>query len=255
MTTPQALITCTFPDGTSHAVECPPDAQLAVLAIRHALGSLTSHEADAIQLFSTEGDGRELTNEQEVVPPGAQLHALIRDLQTERKAALRTALANKDHAGCWARMVPCPAKSPYPLIAERGDVVRLTAVNGPYYSFIGLCRRLHDGDSEMKDTPDYYLLHESEFSILWTRNRGNLNGEDMEADWFMYYEEGDEVMEDPEPVRRPAYCQACDGQFPPGQGHVFWYRNAIELDGRRFYSACRACIERHDIDEPAMYTD
>ena len=102
MTTPQALITCTFPDGTSHAVECPPDAQLAVLAIRHALGSLTSHEPDAIQLFSTEGDGRELTNEQEVVPPGAQLHALIRDLQTERKAALRTALANKDHAGCWA---------------------------------------------------------------------------------------------------------------------------------------------------------
>ena len=95
MTTPQAPITCTFPDGVSHAVECPPDAQLAVLAIRHALGSLTSHEADAIQLFSTEGDGRELPNEQEVVPPGAHLHALIRDLQTERKAALHTALANK----------------------------------------------------------------------------------------------------------------------------------------------------------------
>ena len=186
MTTPQAPITCTFPDGVSHAVECPPDAQLAVLAIRHALGPLTSHEAYAIQLFSTEGDGRELTNEQEVVPPGAQLHALIRDLQTERKAALRTALANKDHAGCWARMVPCQAKSPYPLIAKEGDVVRLTAVNGPYYSSIGLCRRLHD-DGEMKHTLDYYLLHESEFCILWTRDRGTLYGEQMEAGWFMYY--------------------------------------------------------------------
>ena len=84
-------------------------------------------------------------------------------------------------------MVPCKAKSPYPFIAQEGDVVRLKAVNGPYYSFVGLCKRFHD-DGEMKDAyPDYYLLHESEFFITWTRSGpttggGVLHGKDMEAD-------------------------------------------------------------------------
>ena len=117
-------------------------------------------------------------------------------------------------------MVPCQAKSPYPLIAEEGDVVRLTAVNGPYYSFIGLCKRWHD-DGEMKDTPGYYLLHESEFSITWTRSgpttgdgpRGVFNGEDMEADWFMYYAEEPATLPGDEPEELPG--DLCAGASKP----------------------------------------
>ena len=101
MTTPVASITCTFPDGDIHTVEHPSDAQLAVLAIRHILGSLTLHEAEAIQLFSTEGKGRELTDDQEVISPGSELHAIVRDIQAVRKTTLHNAFAAKDHAGCW----------------------------------------------------------------------------------------------------------------------------------------------------------
>ena len=79
-------ITCTFANGDTHTV-----GELAVLAILRAFGILTPHEAEAIQLFSTEGEGSELTDEQ-VVPPGSQLYAITRDLQAELKTKLRTAL-------------------------------------------------------------------------------------------------------------------------------------------------------------------
>ena len=153
-------------------------------------------------------------------------------------------------------MVPCEAKSPYPLFAQEGDVVRLTAVNGPYYSFIGLLTR-YDG-SHRFDTPDYYLLHESEFSVTWTRSGPTLEGEDMESDWFMYAdqrEEEDEDMEEVDDPEPPVHCQACDGYYPPGRHLIFWFANPIERDGNRFYSACRACMERYDIDERAQYTN
>ena len=151
-------------------------------------------------------------------------------------------------------MVPSKDKSPEPRIAEEGDVVRLTAVNGPYYSFIGFVKR---DDRLYFHRPDYYLLHESEFFITWTRSGpptgggacGELDGEDLEANWFMYAdaleEDGDmEEVDDPEPA---AFCEACDGHYPKGRGHVFWFADPIERDGRRFYSACRACIEHGEI--------
>ena len=109
-------ITCTFPNGDTYDTV----GELAVLATRRILGTLTPHEAEAIQLFSTEGKGRELTDEQ-VAPPGSQLYAITRDLQAELKTKLRAALAN---------VVPCKDESTCPLIAQEGDVVRLTAVNG-----------------------------------------------------------------------------------------------------------------------------
>ena len=136
MTTP---VTCTFPDSDTHTVEYPSDAQLTVLAIRNKLVSLTPYDAEAIQLFSTEGEGRELTNDKEVIPPGSELQATIHDDQAERKTALRDALANKDHANCWARVIICKDKTP--LLRDNlsigGAMMRLTAVNGEFFSFIG----------------------------------------------------------------------------------------------------------------------
>ena len=196
MSTSGAPITCTFPNGDTHEVEHPPAAQLTVADIRQKLGTLTPYEAEAFRLISMEGEGRELTDDEKTVSPGSQLYVAIRDIQAERKAALRKALLAKDHAGCWARVVPCETKSPYPLIAKEGDVVRLTAVNGPYYSFIGLCKRYDD--SHRFDNPDYYLLHESEFSVTWTRSGPTLEGEDMESDWFMYADQREQEDEDME---------------------------------------------------------
>ena len=264
MSTSGAPISCTFPNGDTHEVELPPAAQLTVLDICQKLSTLTPYEADAIQLISMEGEGRELIDDEEAVSPGSQLLVTIRDIQAVRKTALRNALAAKDYAGCWALMVPCEAKSPYPLIAKEGDVVRLTAVNGPYYSFIGLCKRWDD--SCRTDTPDYYLLHESEFSVTWTRSGPTLEGEDMESDWFMYAdqreqededmeEEDEEDMEEVDDPEPPAFCEACNGHYLPDRGHVFWFANPIEREGRRFNSACRACMERYDIDERAPFTN
>jgi hypothetical protein len=187
MSTSGAPITCTFPNGDTHEVEYPPAAQLTVADIRQKLGTLTPYEAEAFRLISMEGEGRELTDAEKTVSPGSQLYVAIRDIQAERKAALRKALLAKDHAGCWARIVPSEDKSPYAMVAREGDVMRLTAVNGPYYSFIGFCKRW-DG-THRSDTPDYYLLHESEFSVTWTRSGPRLKGEDLESDWFMYEEE------------------------------------------------------------------
>ena len=188
---------CTFPDGDTHKVEHSPAAQLTVLDIRQKLSTLTLYEAEAIQLISMEGEGRELTDDEEVMSPGSQLQVTIRDIQAVRKTALRNAVAAKDHAGCWALMIPSKDKSPEPRIAEEGDVVRLTAVNGPYYSFIGFVKR----DERLHFArPDYYLLHKSEFSITWTRSgppthggtQGDLDGEDLEANWFMYADDREE---------------------------------------------------------------
>ena len=202
MSTSGAPITCTFPNGDTHEVEHPPAAQLTVADIRQKLGTLTLYEAEAIQLISMEGEGRELTDDEETVSPGSQLQVTIRDIQAVRKTALRKALLDYDYAGCWALMIPSKDKSPMFRIAEEGDVVRLTAVNGPYYSFIGFAQ--HDIGLRFK-IPDYYLLHESEFSITWTRSgpathggtQGDLHAEDLETNWFMYKDErdfGDEDM-------------------------------------------------------------
>jgi hypothetical protein len=54
---------------------------------------------------------------------------------------------------------------------------------------------------------------------------------------------------------RVAYCEACDGSYVSGHGHVFWFSEPITRDGRSFYSACQACIGRFDIEEPAAWTD
>ena len=54
---------------------------------------------------------------------------------------------------------------------------------------------------------------------------------------------------------RVAYCEACDGSYVPGHGHVFWFNEPITRDGRSFNSACRACMERYAIAEPAAWTD
>ena len=54
---------------------------------------------------------------------------------------------------------------------------------------------------------------------------------------------------------RVAYCEACDGSYVPGHGHVFWFNEPITRDGRSFNSACQACMERYAIAEPAAWTD
>ena len=108
--------------------------------------------------------------------------------QATAREMWRTALANNDHAGCWARVVPCQTKPPYPFITP-GDIcpsfVRLTAVNGSYYSFIGFFKGLH-GVGGMK-APEYYLLHESDFTIVWVREGQSVetavHGNDLERDW------------------------------------------------------------------------
>ena len=141
MSTSGAPIACTFPDGDTHKVEHPPAAQLTVLDIRQKLSTLTLYEADAIQLISMEGEGRELTDDEEVMSPGSQLQVTIRDIQAVRKTALRNAVAAKDYAGCWARVVPGKDKSPEPRIAQVGDLMRLTAINGEFFSFIS-CERV-----------------------------------------------------------------------------------------------------------------
>jgi hypothetical protein len=92
MSTPGAPITCTFPNGDTHEVEYPPAAQLTVADIRQKLGTLTPYEAEAFRLISMEGEGRELTDDEKSVSPGSQLYVAIRDIQAERKAALRKAL-------------------------------------------------------------------------------------------------------------------------------------------------------------------
>jgi hypothetical protein len=199
MSTSGAPITCTFPNGDTHKVEHPPAAQLTVLDIRQKLGSLTPHEAEAIQLFSRGGEGRELTDDEEVMSPGSQLHAIVRDIQAVRKTALRNALLAKDHAGCWARVVPCTDQSLDPRIAPVGELMRLTAINGEYFSFISCEKSLTDGDD--KFTPDHYLLHTSEFSV-WVKSGTNmsgvpLEGAELEADWFMYADAREEMEDDP----------------------------------------------------------
>jgi hypothetical protein len=204
-----------------------------------------------------EGEGRELTDDEKTVSPGSQLYVAIRDIQAERKTALRNALLAKDYAGCWARVVPGKDQSPNSRIAEVGDLMRLTAINGEFFSFVSCERSLKGGDDKL--TPNHYLLHTSEFIVVWVKSGTNmmgvsLEGAELEAGWFMN-EDQDEDMEgedDPEPT---AFCEACDGDYPPGRGHVFWFANPIEREGRRFYSACRACIERYDIDERALYTN
>ena len=178
MTTP---VTCTFPDSDTHTVEYPSDAQLTVLAIRNKLVSLTPYDAEAIQLFSTEGEGRELTNDQEVIPPGSELQATIHDDQAERKTALCDALANKDHANCWARVIICKDKTPLlrDYLSIGGAMMRLTAVNGEFFSFIGF-EKLRDKRHRF-GIPDYFLLHKSELEIT---DKKAYSGKSLEPAWF-----------------------------------------------------------------------
>ena len=246
-------ITCTFPDGKSHTID---HADHTVIAIRRILATLTPYEPAAIQLYSTEGEGRELTVDDEIVPPGSELQAMGHDLQFERKTQLRTALTEYDGAGCWCKIAVCEDRAQEFEDSTKGNLLRLVQTNGDFFAFVS------EGVHHQTLRPSFYLLHKDQFCVKWVRdgenNAGNmLHGDELEANWnaFSHHANEDDDDGDMEVPDIAAFCEACDGHYPPGRGHVFWYRNAIERNGRRFYSACRACIELHDIDEPALYTN
>ena len=101
--------------------------------------------------------------------------------QAKLKTKLRNALAEKYYPDCWTRVIPCKDKAPSACVAQNGRTMRLTAVNGSFYSFIGLKRV--ESDKHPFGVPDYYLLHESEFSVT---TKDHWNREDLESGWYMY---------------------------------------------------------------------
>ena len=67
--------------------------------------------------------------------------------------------------------------------------------------------------------------------------------------------DADDMGADDNIPARVAYCEACDGSYVSGHGHVFWFSEPITRDGRSFNSACQACIGRYAIEDPAAWTD
>ena len=141
---------------------------ISVADIRRVLAARTVHESEAIQLFSTDGEGRELTDDTEIVAAGSQLQAIARDLQYELKSKLRQALANKDHAGCWCWAVVCNELAMETRHATTGDLMKLVQVNKQHYAF--LTREL----SVPGVGRQIYLLHEHEFVLKWVKKGKSL---------------------------------------------------------------------------------
>ena len=112
--------------------------------------------------------------------------------QAKLKNKLRIALAEKYYPDCWTRVIPCREKAPTAYVAQNGLTMRLTAVNGRFYSFIGMERVASDKhpDKHPFGVPDYYLLHESEFSVT---TKDHWNNQDLEAGWFMYERTEEEI--------------------------------------------------------------
>ena len=96
--------------------------------------------------------------------------------QRALKGQLRSALAEDDDGGCWARITVDQAPT---------DIAKLVAVNGSYYAFLSHGRRY---DTLKAAT---YLVHEDEFVVDWARSGPNsvgcvMTGECLEASFFMY---------------------------------------------------------------------
>jgi hypothetical protein len=157
-------LTCTFQDGDFHTIELDVAlTEVSVADVRKILAGRTVHEAEAIQLFSTDGEGRELTDDTETVAPGSQLQAIARDLQFELKSKLRQALAEKDHAGCWCWAVVCNELAMEKRHATSGDLMKLVQINKQHYAF--LTREL----SVPGEGNQIYLLHEHQFVLKWVK--------------------------------------------------------------------------------------
>jgi hypothetical protein len=169
-------ITCTFPDGKSHTIDHTTNHSAD--SIRRALATLTPYEPEAIQLFTTEGAGRELTADNNIVPPGSELHAVGHDLQFERKAQLQNALANGDGAGYWCTIMVCREQAHRPEDSTVGALLRLARTNADLFAFVS-----EDYTVQLKGT---YLLHKDQFRVKWVRDGKNnagimLLGDELEA--------------------------------------------------------------------------
>jgi hypothetical protein len=54
--------------------------------------------------------------------------------------------------------------------------------------------------------------------------------------------------------RMAAFCEVCDGHFVPGQGTVSWFRPAVNIRGRKVYSACNLCMDKLDGTQQVEFT-
>ena len=180
-------IMCTFQDGDTHPIQLDPSnvawIEVSVDDVRKILAARTVHQAEAIQLFSTDGDGRELSDDSEIVPAGSQLQVIVRDLQYELKSKLREALARNDHAGCWCWAVVCKELAMETSHGTTGDLLKLVQVNNNYYAF--LTRSL-----DTIETPDLecrgnqiYLLHEDQFLLKWVKKGISFNELEQGREW------------------------------------------------------------------------
>ena len=179
-----ATVTCTFQDGETHTVELDIWTEVCAADIRQVLALKTVHEAEAIQLFSTDGEGRELSDDSEIVPAGSELQVIVRDLQSERKAQLRDALARvADDAGRWCWVIVCEEQAHLTYHATRGDFLKLVQVNDKYYAFHTRIVR-----------PYCYLLHENQFIVKWVKEGKCDQGRDWTGEQLerMEYEEIEE---------------------------------------------------------------
>ena len=105
---------------------------------------------------------------------------VLRDQQTALRQQLRTAFIAADGPNCWCWLIPGAAEHQFEGLTEASDtpslpasegvLVRLSAVNGSYWSFFT------EDTHYVTHLPTFYLLQDSQFVLRWVGAGPNMGG-------------------------------------------------------------------------------